>query len=582
MPAEAFQTLQSLQESHERRIELLLQQHQVLLLDGVQALLDEVKVRVNASAKGRVTVRGPVATVPPMDAAATEVAGPSITAAKTTVRGSLQEEQESRSRFFRFSERKRNMEETADRFQQAAAQVADGVVQASHDVRSIFVADIDNADSEEKTLVICKLIQRVVASRTFEVLVTVVVLANSITLGLQADWAMRHIGLQDPPAFDMTDGMFTVIFIVELFLRIVAYGRFMYHYENRNFGWNVFDTALVFVSLINYFCALLLNSGMSQDLAAIRLLRVLRLMRVLRVVRVLRFFSDLRLILASIAISMKSLLWALILHLVLEFIFGVVIMDFVSQYMNDNLDAMLGDSRAGLFNDFGTMGASLATLFMSMSGGREWYEVARHLSSVSEWLAVFFASYIAISVFCILNIITALFVENAKKLTLDDDLQLFMQSMENRKEWLNGIEKLFNAITPEDEEVFTVANLKDRIKDIHLQSMFEKFGLDVEVENAQGLFQLLDLDENGAVDLDEFALGVQMLHGGARSIDVARLRHSTDFIVKELAYLRGIICDEIDVTEQSTGRKSLKSATTRTSIKSSVNNSHRDFAEFAS
>lgn len=582
MPAEALQTLQSLQESHERRIELLLQQHQVLMLEGVEALLDELKVRLNASAKGRVTVRGPVATIAPMDAAATDVVVP----LKTTVRGSLQEEQESRSRFFRFSERKRNMEETADRLQEAAAQVADGVAQVSQDVRGIFVAaGIDNADSDEHTSATCKLFQRVVASRAFEVLVTLVVLANSITLGLQADWAMRNIGLQDLPVYDMTDGMFTVIFIVELLLRIVAYGRFMYYYSNRNFGWNVFDSALVLVSLINYFFALLLNSSMSQDLAAIRLLRVLRLMRVLRVVRVLRFFSDLRVILASIAISMKSLLWALILHLVLEFIFGVVIMDFVSQYMNDNLDAMVGDSRAGLFNDFGTMGASLATLFMSMSGGREWYEVARHLSSVSEWLAIFFASYIAISVFCILNIITALFVENAKKTSLDDDLQIFMQSMENRKEWLNGVEKLFNAITPEDEEVFTVANLKDRIKDIHLQSMFEKFGLDVEVENAQGLFQLLDLDENGTVDLDEFALGVQMLHGGARSIDVARLRHSTDFIVKELAYLRGIISDELDVTEQSTGRKSFKRSTTRTSIKSSVNNSHlrdRDFAEFAS
>ena len=38
---------------------------------------------------------------------------------------------------------------------------------------------------------------------------------------------------------------------------------------------------------------------------------------------------------------------------------------------------------------------------------------------------------------------------------------------------------------------------------------------------------LIDSDQNGLIDLDEFVTGCQQLHGPAKSIQIARMSHET-------------------------------------------------------
>merc|ERR1712117_16387 len=71
------------------------------------------------------------------------------------------------------------------------------------------------------------------------------------------------------------------------------------------------------------------------DISIMRTLRIFRLVRVFRIIRGARFFNDLRTMVSGIISSMKLLVWALLLLLIIEFVFAVSVLEFVSLEMTD-------------------------------------------------------------------------------------------------------------------------------------------------------------------------------------------------------------------------------------------------------
>ncbi|CAE7174007.1 Scn2a [Symbiodinium necroappetens] len=127
---------------------------------------------------------------------------------------------------------------------------------------------------------------------------------------------------------------FTVLFTLELLLRLRTEGRGMFSCHNPDIKWNVMDTVLVMLGI--------LDEVMTRTFAAMRdahnsqLSGLLRLVRVARVLRVLRFFSDLRVMIMGVLSSLKALMWALILLFFIIYITAVCILQFVGEYLADN------------------------------------------------------------------------------------------------------------------------------------------------------------------------------------------------------------------------------------------------------
>merc|ERR1719517_350810 len=63
---------------------------------------------------------------------------------------------------------------------------------------------------------------------------------------------------------------------------------------------------------------------------------------------------------------------------------------------------------------------------------------------------------------------------------------------------------------------------------LHLPEMELYFkAIDLDVSEARGLFKLLDLDESGTINVDEFVMGCLRLRGPAKAIDMATLMYDT-------------------------------------------------------
>merc|ERR1712232_660593 len=211
-----------------------------------------------------------------------------------------------------------------------------------------------------------------------ELLVGVCILGNTVSIGYQASWGVTNWEDGDIPGFDILDYFFTFIFTTELVLRIIAEGKAFYNEENPNVKWNLFDFVVVGSALLELLTSII--GAALPNVSALRMLRTLRLMRIFRVIRVMRFFRDLRVMMMGIVSSLKPLLWACLLLLIIMYMYGVLVLMMIGDEIqtrvdfpdaaNENADMVL------ILFFFGDLVTAIWTLFKSILRGSNWGEAA--------------------------------------------------------------------------------------------------------------------------------------------------------------------------------------------------------------
>jgi len=380
-------------------------------------------------------------------------------------------------------------------------------------------------------------------SRVFEISVCVAIMVNGLFIGVVADWSMQNPGGKSPIGFRIIELFFLVFFSLELSSRILSEGA-GFCWFGRNFRWNMFDSVLVSLGLVEEIAAVF--AGDAPNVGAFRILRMLRVLRVFRIMRLFRFFKQLRVMVSGIVNSLYSLMWALILLICMKFIFAMFILQFAA-IENDAQASGTGDLSpkdvASLVLYFGSLYKTMFTLFLAISGGLDWGDAAMPLSHIHVSLGLLFALYISFAVLCVLNIVTGVFVESAKQITRADEDFVLMEQLESREKWFEEVKDIFESADADSSGKLNGEEFTEQIKtDARLQAQLRKIGVQVEAYSANGLFQLLDFDGSGELDLDEFCLALQAVNGGARSIDIAKLQYDNRLI-------RGQVADLIDHVE---------------------------------
>ncbi len=209
----------------------------------------------------------------------------------------------------------------------------------------------------------------VVEHRLFQNIVLGVILFNAVLFGLQTSSQMvQSCGRW----LSWLDGACLAVFTTELILKIVAY--------NRSFvrdPWNIFDFIVVVVSFIP-------DMGMFSSV---------RLFRVLRVFKLISGVRQMRVILTAIVRSVPGILWAGSLLLLIYYVYGI-----------------LGTNLFGrAFPEwFGSLGASVYSLFQIMTLESWSMGIARPVIAVYPYAWVYFVSYILASSFIVMNIVVGI------------------------------------------------------------------------------------------------------------------------------------------------------------------------------
>jgi len=340
---------------------------------------------------------------------------------------------------------------------------------------------------------------------------------NTIFIGFEVESNLQQAKAAQPTValLSWIDLGFTIAFVLEFVLRAVVYRTALITGEDRY--WNLFEFALTVTSVLEWVIQIV-------DLTFMRSLRFLRAVRAIRVFRVVRVVRELRLMVASVICSLPSLMWASIFLCFVLFLFSIFIITDVSSHIRSQSTVDPG------FDDFyGSLGGSMFSLFMAITGGYDWREILRPLQEINYYFyTVFFIFYVSFTVFGVMNVLTAVFVDAAGRISeIDRDLVIQEQMMETSSS-VSALRKVFK-----DADVHNQNLLNKRQLEAHLQDStviaYLKF-LELEVFEVKGLFKLLDTREKGVVDIDEFVIGMMRLKGPARGYDVALLMHDIEKI----------------------------------------------------
>lgn len=247
----------------------------------------------------------------------------------------------------------------------------------------IFMSDLDLLRLQQQTGVAPWRLRLAtwVESARVQFFIVGVILFNSVILGLETSpAAMASFG----PLLKVLDKVCLVIFCVELGLKLAAYRGLFWRS-----GWNWFDVVVIGFALAP-------GAGAWS---------VLRSLRVLRVLRLLTVVPSLRKVVAAFLHAIPGLL-------------GVVAVMAVFFYTTGVLATKLFGTTHPQW--FGSLGASLYSLFQVMTLESWSMGIVRPVMEVHPWAWAFFVPFIVIATFTILNLFIGIIVSTMQELSTSD------------------------------------------------------------------------------------------------------------------------------------------------------------------
>ena len=221
---------------------------------------------------------------------------------------------------------------------------------------------------------------RWVESKRIQSWIISLIILNAIILGLETSSTMMDsVG----DWLIVIDKICLAVFAVEIALKLIAYRSLFWRS-----GWNVFDFFVVGIALVP-------SAGTWS---------VLRALRVLRVMRLLTVVPSLRRVVAAFLHAIPGLM-------------GVVAVMAIFFYVG----AVLATRLFGpVFPEwFGTIGASLFSLFQIMTLESWSMGIVRPVMEVYPWAWMFFVPFIVIATFTILNLFIGIIVSTMQELSIE-------------------------------------------------------------------------------------------------------------------------------------------------------------------
>ena len=256
--------------------------------------------------------------------------------------------------------------------------------------------------------------------------------------------------------------VFCIFFAVEVTARIALHR--LYFFVNENWGWNWFDLLLVVSAIIN----LIYDQFVGYSIGNVTFLRAFRLMRVtriLRLLRVIKFFRKLSQVLDALLTSIRAVGWVIVLLCSLFLAFALIFVQLVTEYLQhlqqtpggmdgectkdlcecDGRDILACKPTEALVHYFGSVQQAMISLYMATTGGLDWTNIWDVLIKTGFWNAMFFLLFTFLFIFCIFNLLTGLFVNQALNVAQKDKDIKVIEQREKEKEKLTELQQICKA-----------------------------------------------------------------------------------------------------------------------------------------
>lgn len=222
-------------------------------------------------------------------------------------------------------------------------------------------------------------LHNLVESNLFTGTIITLILINAIIVGMETYPSLYQ---EYRPWFWTADHILLWIFTVEIALRMLAAPSFKHFFKN---SWNWFDFLIVTASHV---------------FMGAHFVTVLRILRVLRVFRAISVIPSLRRLVDALLMTIPALGNIMLLMGIIFYIFAVI-------------GTMLFQHTSPEY--FGTLQASLLTLFQIVTLDSWGSVVMRQILEELPWAWVYFVSFVLVGTFVVFNLFIGVIVNNVDK-----------------------------------------------------------------------------------------------------------------------------------------------------------------------
>lgn len=344
-------------------------------------------------------------------------------------------------------------------------------------------------------------VHRLVRNVRFEAVMGSLILLNALCIG----WDTYYLpGDVKPAVLAMSEHIFTLIFVIEFFLRIMAFS-WVWVFKL----WNFCDAMLVWVTGVLVIWILVPAGADAEFLRKMTAVRILRLARLCRSLRMLPEFKELWVLVQGLTDSARLMLWTYVIVGAVLWVFGIGAVDLIgrSEVFADNEEIQ---------EWFGSPGAAVFTLFQIMTLD-SWTQISRPVITEMPETLLLFGLFIGIASFVLFNLMTAIIVENAFEAAARDEEAVAKLKQVAQLNATEELRVLFAELDEDESGQLSRAEFTDVLDDPRFIQKMKT--LDVELEDLPDVFNICD-DGDGQVSTEEFCTGLMKMQGLALTKDM--------------------------------------------------------------
>ncbi|XP_036196401.1 voltage-dependent T-type calcium channel subunit alpha-1G isoform X12 [Myotis myotis] len=275
------------------------------------------------------------------------------------------------------------------------------------------------------------LCHRIITHKMFDHVVLVIIFLNCITIAMERPKIDPHSA--ERIFLTLSNYVFTVVFLAEMTVKVVALGWCFGEQAYLRSSWNVLDGLLVLISIIDILVSMVSDSGTK----ILGMLRVLRLLRTLRPLRVISRAQGLKLVVETLMSSLKPIGNIVVICCAFFIIFGILGVQlfkgkfFVCQGEDTRNITNKSDCAEASYRwvrhkyNFDNLGQALMSLFV-LASKDGWVDIMydgldavgvdqQPIMNHNPWMLLYFISFLLIVAFFVLNMFVGVVVENFHK-----------------------------------------------------------------------------------------------------------------------------------------------------------------------
>jgi len=278
-------------------------------------------------------------------------------------------------------------------------------------------------------------------------------------------------------------------------------------------------------------------SNLPPIFASLRFFRILRVVSLLKHVHGKRakYFRELLLLIELITESVRPLLSTVVVVFFLLLLWAMGLSQMIiASLTQDGGAGSLGDS--DIVRLYGSLGNTIFTLFLAITGGAEWGQLLAPLESFSWWYRLagsLFIMSMRLSTLPIIAAVVFCFVLRYRDRLLERDAWMDIQK---DKQTIDKLRQIFRSARK---------TIGGRITEKTCMHILQNEGanhlsaLGMKLTPAMRLFHMLEADQNRRKDVEEFLFVLMHSRGDSTTRLVATMKHETAKIMRKVEALSG-------------------------------------------